>query len=455
MTPFLRSIVLTCCFLIFTGCASDRIPKWRFFHGNLPGQGYMPVESGFALSSAWITQPYKITAASPVIGTDINGRDIIYIGTVDGELVAINSEDGTERWRRSFATGDKIGHIASTPAVSSNGNVYVISSQRLANRRFRSALHKVDGSSKIRWSFAFADDGFTSGAPKILNWGGDTLIFIYLTAVVDDEPQGELLVLRDNGKTVDVLDRRALGRCNWGSADQRASSQDVFDSFSALGEFIFANPAESGGGTDGLPDMFVDPTVAVFADRKLPLIAIADNLCNIGAYEWNNQLSVVWRDFHPFEKHSSTSLMSSGMMVFGRKDGKTLAYDMETGVKLWEHDAGRPVFATPAATAEKNIVIIAKDHLEVLDQQNGTLIYDGELPRKFPLMGQTFASPAVTENCIYVSTAAMLTFSQDLATRSQDTNFSGNGLASIALANNGAVYAVAEDGTIHKYMGPK
>jgi outer membrane protein assembly factor BamB len=128
---------------------------------------------------------------------------------------------------------------------------------------------------------------------------------------------------------------------------------------------------------------------------------------------------------------------------------------METGVKLWEHDAGRPVFATPAATPEENIFIIAKDHIEVVHQLDGSLIYDGELPRKFALMGQTYASPAVTENCIYVSTGALLTFSHDLSTRSQDTNFSGNGLASIALANNGAVYVVAGDGTIHKYLGPK
>ena len=120
-----------------------------------------------------------------------------------------------------------------------------------------------------------------------------------------------------------------------------------------------------------------------------------------------------------------------------------MAYDMETGVQLWEYDAGRPVFATPAAAPGNNLFIIAKDYIEVLNQQDGTLVHNGELPRKFTLTGPTYASPAVTENCIYVST------------RSQDTNFRGNGLASIALANDGAVYAVAADGTIHKYLGPK
>jgi hypothetical protein len=144
MTPLLRSAILTCCFLILTGCASGGIPKWRQFHGNSAGQGYIPVESGFALSSAWVAGPYKLTSSSPVIGNDINGKQIVYIGTVDGELVAIDSEDGNERWRRSFASNDKIAHIVSTPAVSRNGDVYVITLHPLANRRFRSVLHKVD-----------------------------------------------------------------------------------------------------------------------------------------------------------------------------------------------------------------------------------------------------------------------------------------------------------------------
>ena len=453
MTSFLRNAVLTCCFLILAGCASDGIPKWRNFHGNLAGQGYIPVESGFALSSAWVVGPYKISSSSPVIGNDFDGKQIVYIGTVDGELVALDSEDGKERWRRSFASPYKIAHIVSTPAVSRMGDVYVITHHPLTNRRFRSVLHKVDQFSKIRWSYAFVDNGFTSGSPKVLKWGEDTLIFVYLTTIVDNNPQGVLLVLRDNGKTVDKIDRKALGSCKWGSVEQGANRQDVFESLSSVEEFFSANPAETGGRE--LPDVFVDPTLAVYTDRKLPLIAIADNLCNIGAYEWDDELSVVWRKFHSFEKHSSTALLPNGMMVFGRQDGKTLAYDMETGAKLWEHDAGGPVFATPAATPEESLFIIAKDHIEVLSQQDGTLIHNGELPRKFALMDQTYASPAVTENCIYVSTRELLTFSHDLSTRSQDTNFSGNGLASIALANDGAVYAVAADGTIHKYLGPK
>jgi outer membrane protein assembly factor BamB len=442
-----------CCLVILTGCASGA-SKWRHFHGDLPGQGYQPVESGYALSAAWIAGPYKITSSSPVIGVAISGREVIYIGTVDGELVAINSEDGTERWRRSFALQDKIFKIVSSPAISGRGDIYVITSHRVAGGRLQSSLHKVDEFSKVRWSYTFADNGFTSGSPKILKWGQQALIFIYVNVIIGGQPQAELFVLRDNGKTADLLDRKAISSCQWGSGEQDTRATDVFNSFAKGWDFFTTFPLVFGESGNSLPDTFVDPTVAVSADRKIPLIAVADNLCSIGAYEWSDKgLSVVWSASHRFEKHSSAVLLDNGLMVFGRQDGKVLAHDVETGVKMWDYDAGQPVLATPAAIPEDHIFIVSKSRIQVLDQQNGTLIYDGVSPRKFELEGQTYASPVVTENCVYVSTGAMLTFSHDLSTRSEDTNFHGNGLASIAVANKGALFVVAGDGTIRKYQG--
>lgn len=455
MRVLLRNAFWALCVLISFGCASHGMPRWRYFQGDLPGQGYIPVESGFALSSAWTSGPYNIATSSPVIGVDVDGREVVYFGTVDGELVALNSEDGNERWRRSFAAESQTASIISTPAVSRDGEIYIVSNHRQADGGFSSTLHKVDEFSKIRWSYAFADKGFTSSAPKILKWGEITLLFIYVTVVVDGDPQGALLALRDNGKTVELLDRKALGSCQWGSAELPARKGDVFRASSALWDFTAAFASEIKEGGAQLPNGFVDPTVAVFTGRKLPLIAIADNLCSLGAFEWDDDLSVVWHQFHPFQKHSSTVLLPNGMMIFGRQDGTVLAHDMETGIKLWSHDAGQPVLATPAAAPESYIFLVAKDHIEVLDQQDGGLVYNDQSPRKFSLPGKTYASPVVTKNCVYVSTSAMLTFSYDLSTRSQDTNFRGNGVASLALGNNGAIYAVAADGFVHKYLGPK
>ncbi len=450
--PIYRTLVV-CCLVILTGCASGA-SRWRYFHGDLAGQGYQPVESGYALSAAWIAGPYNITSSSPVIGVALSGAEIIYIGTVDGQLLALFSEDGRERWRRSFASQDEVLKIVSSPAISARGDVYVITSQRVAGSQIRSSLHKVDEFNTLRWSYTFADSGFTSGSPKVIKWRQQTLIFIYVNVVIDGEPQAELFVLRDTGNSVVLLDRKAINSCQWGSAEQGTRPDDVFDSIVTAWDFISTFPPVSDESGSSLPDVFVDPTVAVATDRKLPLIAIADNLCSIGTYEWSDKgLSVVWGASHPFEKHSSAVLLDSGLMVFGRQDGKVLAHDVETGVKLWEYDAGQPVLATPAATPENHVFIVSKSRIQVLDQQDGSLVYDGVSPRKFELAGQTYASPVVTENCVYVSTGAMLTFSHDLSTRSQDTNFRGNGLASIALTNKGALFVVAADGTIRKYQG--
>ncbi|MGD8991847.1 MAG: PQQ-binding-like beta-propeller repeat protein [Desulfobacterales bacterium] len=454
MSLLLRNVFWTLCLFTLVGCAAHGLPRWRNFQGDLPGQGYLSVDSGFAVSSAWTSNPYNITTASPVIGIDSDGREVIYVGTVDGELVALNSEDGKERWRRSFAPDTQSTAIISTPAISRNGNIYVVVIRRDADGRTRSILHKVDEFSRIRWSQALGDEGFTSGAPKVLVWGEDTLVFIYATVFVDGNPQGALLVLHDRGKAVELLDRKTLGTCQWGSHELQARSEDAVNTLTALWDFTSLFRPETADGGYSIPDIFVDPSVAVFTARKLPLIAIADNLCSMGAFEWDDGLTLVWRKFHPYEKHSSTSILPGGLMVFGRQNGSVLAHDMETGTKIWSYDAGQPVLATPAAT-DSYLFVVAKDHLKVLDQKDGSLVYDRGAPRQFRLPGQTLASPAVTQNRVYVSTSAMITFSYDLSTRSQDTNFRGNGLASIALGNNGAVYAVAADGRIHKYLGPK
>ena len=140
-------------------------------------------------------------------------------------------------------------------------------------------------------------------------------------------------------------------------------------------------------------------------------------------------------------------------MVFGRQDGKVLAYDVQTGVKMWEFDAGQAVFATPAGSSGKLVFVMAKDQLLAINAANGALMQDANFAGKLPLTGSTHSSPAVTANLVYVASFEMLTTTYDLKTRASDTHFQGNGLSSVAIGRDGAVYGVAADGTIRKYAG--
>ena len=438
---------------IFIGCAGGKASRWSHYRGDPANQGIQPIDSGFALSSRWISNPYRITCSSPVIGLDYQRREVLYVGTTNAKLIAIKSSDGTQKWQRRLGVADPKLRIFSSASVSDKGDVYIIANYRSDDDRFQSTLHKVDQNGKPKWSFAFPDNGYTTGSPKVLTTANGTLIFIYVSVGLVNDIQGELFVVRDDGDQVSLLDRKALGTCRFDEPASRVNLDDALLDFGKSWDFFGEFPIATKDGSVVLPDRFIDPTVAVADDGLNPLIAVADNLCSIGVFEWNgHKLSVRWREQHGFDKHSSPAVFANGMMVFGRQDGKVLAYDVRTGLKMWEYDAGQAVFATPAGTPEQ-LFIVSKNHLQALNAADGSLIHDVNFSGKLPLLGATHSSPAVTANLVYISSFEMLTATYDLKTRASDTNFHGNGLSSIAVGRDGAVYAVAMDGTVRKYAG--
>lgn len=452
MNNGLRKLLWIMALVLIVGCASGRT-QWAQYHGNSLSQGFQPVESGFALSSAWISKPYKITSSSPVIGYDFEGKEILYVGTSDAHLVAIDTLDGSQKWARNLGD-DGRARIVASPAVSDRGDIYIITIPEAGEGRAPGTLHKVDQFSYLRWSYTFPDNGITSGSPKVITFGEQTLIFVYVYVGGIENLQAELFVLRDDMKNVKLLDRKPLSRCRYDTTDSGLTSVDLHDFSKDAWDFLTDFPVEFDVDAEPLPDIFLAPTPAIDAVRPKPLIAIADNLCSMGVFEWDGtELSVLWTGPHDFKKHSSTMLLTSGLMVFGGKDGMVLAYDVQTGVKMWEYDAGEPVLATPAAPPAEFVFVVSKNHIQAVNASDGTLIQDGTVPRKLELLSQTYSSPAVTENRIYVSSGEMLTVTYDLKTRGHDSNFMGNGLSSVAVSSGGNVYAVGIDGTIRKYQG--
>jgi len=451
MNNFMRNAFLVCTLVILCGCIGGKSSSWGHFHGDLSNQGFQAIDSGFALSSSWISNSYKITSASPVIGKDFQGREVVYIGTSDGMLVAVRSKDGSEKWRRLFGPVGSETRIVSSASVSDAGSIYVITSRKVGEGRASSALHKVDQFGYPKWSYTFPNRGFTTGSPKVATVRNDTFIFVYVSVDGSSDIQGELLALRDDGYEANLLDRKALGTCHFNNSGRTSSLVDFFED---TWQLVSTFPVDFERDTVALSNHFLDPTVAVVDGREKPLIAIADNLCSLGVFEWDGvELSVLWHQEHNFDKHSSAMVSPNGLMVFGRRDGKVPAYDLETGVKMWEYDAGQAVFATPAAASEKYVFVVSKDQIQVINALDGTLVQDDKLPRKLQLMGITHSSPAVTANRVYVSAFEMLTVTYNLKTRGHDTNFRGNGLSSVIVGGDGSVYGIAADGTIRKYAG--
>ncbi len=454
MRMFRRLLFLVFALVALVSCAGGKPIRWGHFHGNLASQGIQQLDSGFALSPSWISKPYRITSSSPVIGSDFQDREIVYIGTMDGMLLALRSEDGSEKWVLSLGDAGSETRIISSPSVSDDRNIYVISNRKTGHDSYRSTLHKIDQFRNQKWSYRFPDNGFASGSPKVMVTLKETLIFVYLSVGAVEDRQGELFVLRDEGSQVELVDRKRLGTCRYDLPASAAGPGDLARFYADTWNLVTTWPPVSNESGVLLPDRFVDPTVAVVTGRAKPLIAIADNLCSFGVFEWGDtSLAVLWRQEHRFEKHSSAAVSPSGLMVFGRQDGKVQAYDVETGVEMWGYKADQPVFSTPVIVPDKFVFVVSKDHIQVLKISDGKLVQDDKTAGMLPLNGVTHSSPAVTSNRVYVSTFEMLTVTHDLKTRGHDTNFHGNGLSSPAIGRDGAVYLVAQDGRIRKYAG--
>src|ERR1043165_5943067 len=106
--------------------------KWRQFHADGRSQGFVPVSTEIAQRAKWSLQVGPVGYGSPVVGPD----NTIYIGTLKGELAAINP-NGTLKWKRSLS-GNHSEMIPASPAVGRDGNIYAVSTINAIVRDHRS-----------------------------------------------------------------------------------------------------------------------------------------------------------------------------------------------------------------------------------------------------------------------------------------------------------------------------
>lgn len=444
MLPRLVLWAVTLWVLGTLGCAWTGT-GWRHFHGDLSGGGFLNVKSGYAVSPAWKSEPLAISGSSPVVGRDAIGAEVIYIGTVDAELVAVDAANGTVRWKRSLRAGEGLSRIVSAPTVGDDGGILVLTTTELPRGRLQSSLHKIDWLGNRRWSHPLPEGGLSMGSPKAFAFDGQPLALAQALIGGPENLRSELVVVRDAGTRAEVLNRRSLGGC----AGSRAAYARLLETWERLAAWTVkpdGNPAE----------VMLEPSPAARWHHSRLLIAVADNLCRVGVLGWDGlELSILWEAAHAGALHTSPAILPNNQMVFGRRDGKLFAYDAETGVRMWEYDAGEPILATPAGSADGVVFAASQGHLHAVHAGDGGAVLRSGTAQRLKIPGPVLSSPAVTAECIYLPAREMLTVSHDFKVRSYNTAFVGNGLSSPAVGADGSLYVVAEDGSIWKYKGAK
>jgi outer membrane protein assembly factor BamB len=239
------------------------------------------------------TLAWKFKTSGRVISTPLVVGEVVYVGSTDGGLYAVNRADGTQRWK--FETE---GAVNSSPAFH-DGVVYVAS--------LDGNFYAVDAASGTqRWRFAtkgerrFTAPGIHGATPRTERMPDPFDVFLSSPAVSD-------------------------GVVYFGSGDQHVYALDAATSALkwsfAAGDVIHASPAVSGGLVIiGSWDRNLYALDAVTGRERWRYVTGNDTVIY-------NQIGI-----------ASSAAVANGMVFVGGRDGHFHAVDAATGAFRWKHD---------------------------------------------------------------------------------------------------------------------
>jgi outer membrane protein assembly factor BamB len=276
---------------------------------------------------------YTITPATTIYTTPIVDGDLVYVGTYSGQVYALTIARGIERW--VYPRTGSIGAIVGTPVVA-NETIYISSSD---GRVY--ALDTTYGD--LKWkSEPLADKLWTS-----LTVIGDTL---YVSTF-----DGHIYALS--------LETGELSDWSFESEVGFASSPVIDEDIIYVGSF----------------------------DRHLYAVRIGSNVS-------------MWK--FPQEKPAgnwfwASPIVNEGIVYAGCLNGKLYAIEAKTGEEIWEFDAESPIVASP----------VLMDNLLIVTAESGTVyvfdlsaeIGDEAVPLKsIPIGADVKSSFCAQEGLVYI-----------------------------------------------------
>jgi outer membrane protein assembly factor BamB len=299
---------------------------------------------------------WKFKTAGRVLSSPLVVGDVVYVGSTDGSLYAVNRADGTQRWKY-----DTRGPVSSSPAFH-NGLVFVGSVDGL--------VHAVEAATgKARWTFAtkgerrFTAPGIHGAIPRTERMPDPFDVFLSSPMVANG-----IVYIGSGDQHVYALDA-TTGALRW--------------SF-ATGDVVHATPALA----DGL--VYIGSW-----DRNVYALDAAT-----GRERWRyttgndtviyNQIGI-----------ASSAAISDGLVFVGGRDGKFHVVDAKTGAVKWVHNNnGGWTIASPAV--RNGIVYFPTSdgtRFKALDAATGAVKFD--LQNK----AVSFSSPALAGDAAFYGTS--------------------------------------------------
>ncbi|HJR42867.1 MAG TPA: PQQ-binding-like beta-propeller repeat protein [Gemmatimonadaceae bacterium] len=352
------------------------------FRGDPAHSGVYPGELAPEFGGvAWRVQTRGAVQGSPVIG----GR-LLYAGSTDGRLYAIERSSGDTRW--TFDAGSP---IASTPAVAEGLVIFAARDRR---------LRAIDaGSGRERWSVPFGGDlpwawGHESGDFYLSspNYAGGT---VYVGA-----GDGNLYAIR-------ARDGRVLWRA---PTEGRVRSSPAID-----GDLVFV------GSADGRMYAFETATGrqrwrfdtegvklesrSFGYDRRTVQSspAVKDSLVVFGGRDGflygvdRARGTQRWRVDHRISWVNTSPAVHDGLVFAGSSDGRFAhAVDARTGVERWRVTTPSLVWSSPAVSGDAVYVADWGGNLLALEARTGAAQW------RHRMGGRMLSSPVLADGRIYI-----------------------------------------------------
>ncbi|MBV9655931.1 MAG: hypothetical protein JOZ42_15360 [Acetobacteraceae bacterium] len=463
--------LLTATFLT-AALTGNAAATWDRAHGDAANAGFTDVATRPAVQPS-ATVPNLGTfarGAGPVIGPD----GTVYLGNEQGVLWALHA-DGSFYWNQPLGAGQS---IQASPAVDSDGSIYVIGERTYTDHRVSPAVKRTDSTlyhiaptGGGLWTQAFpehfsdapvaASRGATSAPPNIWRSGTQAAILIpvaykvlgggselYLLAFPPDGGPPRQQSVTYQGQTVSGDDGGLLGTIGC----------YLILCFLAPG---FAPRQIPPNPVDLLPAHLVAPMPGVgvftFSGGGLPWVVVNDLWQQTVGYTLSPDggLTERFRVTDPARGYAAAPmLLPDGHSVTAASDvsdgsltGGHVAFTGPNGASLPTVRNFDPLLATPARTGDGRVVVAS--------QSGGLIFISGStVTASLQFPGQTIASPAVSRSHVFVSTASSLrTLNALTMTEVGHFDWTGGGLSGPAIGPSGQIYAIAAN-TLYIWPGP-
>jgi outer membrane protein assembly factor BamB len=364
--------------LILVSCASGWTQSAKGWSGTTVHDGiiYVGTVDGrvMAINSSNQSKQWDFTITPPttIYTTPIVDGNLVYISTYSGEVYALSIDDGESIWVYPPKGGGYIGAIVGSPVVV-NGTMYITSSDSMVY-----ALDTTDGD--LKWKSEILDE---EGKRHEKLW---TSPVVHNGAVYVSTFDGHIYAL--SLETGELL--------NWSFASEAgfASSPVIYQDTIFLGSF----------------------------DRYLYAIKIGSDI-------------PIWK--FPREKPAgnwfwASPLVSEGVVYAGCLDGKLYAIDAERGEELWQFESKdqrarpAPIVTSPILVGNMLIVSNEAGNVYVINPEtgDGERIENRENEDKPTVDTQIRASLCTYEGLVYIKGENNRLYAVDIDERKIDWDFS-------------------------------